>query len=570
MKTKMSLKRLLMCLLGAAMMLVLLPGPATAEEPQYGGTLRVLSQYPYIPPMSWDNKDWNWKHARDTGLVLEHLMVGDLQKGPRGTDEYDFKSNAWWPPEYRKGELAESWEIKEDPLRIEFKLREGIYWQEKPGVMERRELVADDVVYSMERIMDSSKAIDGYTYYVDKWEAVDKYTVAMHMKEFNWNWWYHWTMSYYGAVIPEEVVEAGPKDWKNLTGTGPFMLEEYDTGNAMIFSKNDDYWDKTPIGDEEYQLPFVDEIRELLIKDNSSRISALRTGKVDMMMWIGWRDVDSLKKSSPELKWDKYLAPSPATLALRNDTEPFDDIRVRKALNLAVNQKEIVEKYWEGHAELIGYPFIASWDGYFTPYEELPSETQELFEYDPEKAKKLLEEAGYPDGFTFTTQVSSDTQWTMEMAQLLASYFSKIGVNMEIDSMEYSAYLSKMTSKEHTAGYLFTNDHGNPQAVLRKNFETGETWNPYMFDDEHFNEKLDEIRSNKDLDPDERRKMLKDLNVYVLGQAPAVWLPGQYRFVAWWPWVKNYYGEQRVGCIRPGPILSRIWIDQELKKEMGY
>jgi peptide/nickel transport system substrate-binding protein len=381
-----SLKHALPYLLAVALVLALWPGTAAAEKPQYGGTLRVLSQDPYIPPMSWDNYDWNWKHAHDTGLLLEHLMFGNLQKGPRGTNEFNFHSNAWWPPEYRAGELVESWEIKKDPLRLVFKLREKIYWQEKPGIMESRELVADDVVFSMQRLMESPKAIKGYTYYVDRWEALDKYTVAVYLKEWNWNWWYHWTMSYYGAVVPRELAEAGPKKWENMCGTGPFMLEKYDTGSAMIFSKNDNYWGKEPVSGKEYQLPFVDSIRELLIKDAASRLSAMRTGKVDLMMWIGWRDVESLKKTCPELKWDKYLAPSPATLALRNDTKPFDDIRVRKAMNLAVNQQEIVDKYWQGNAELIGYPFIATWDGYYTPPEDLPPEVRELFSYDPEKA----------------------------------------------------------------------------------------------------------------------------------------------------------------------------------------
>ncbi|RJQ74404.1 MAG: ABC transporter substrate-binding protein [Desulfobacteraceae bacterium] len=568
---KTSCKHLLLGLLAASLLLAAWPLCAGAEEPQYGGTLRVLSQYPYIPALSWDNYDWNWKHAKDTGLVLEHLMVGDLQKGPRGTNGYHFKSNAWWPPEFRTGELAESWQVEKDPLRVVFKLRKGVYWQAKPGVMEARELVADDVVYSMQRILQSPKAIKGYTYYVDRWEAIDKYTVALYMKEWNENWWYHFTMSYYGAIQPPEMDKAGAKKWENLCGTGPYMLESYDSGVGMVYAKNPKYWGKELVKGKPYQLPFTDSIRELLIRDEASRISALRTGQVDLMMNIFWRDVESLKKSCPDLKWDKYLAPSPATFALRNDTKPFDDIRVRRALNLAINQQEILEKYWEGNAELIGYPYPADWGlEYYTPLGKLPQEVQELFSYNPKKAKQLLAEAGYPKGFEFTTQVSSGTQWTVELGQLLVAYLAKVGITMKLDTMEYPAYLSKMTSKTHTAGYLFTNDTGNPLAVLRKNFETGETWNPYMYNDPVFNKELSELRGNISMSDAERRERYRKLNVYMLGQAPAVWLPGQYNYVAWWPWVKNYYGEQRVGCIRPAPIWASIWIDQNLKKKMGY
>ena len=128
-------------------------GAATAaEKPQYGGTLRFLDMSPGLSPMTWDNADWVWKHGHDTGFYMEHLMMGDLQKGPRGTNQYAFHASAWIPPDVARGELLEKWEVKKNPLRIVFHLRKGVYWQEKPGVMKSREFVADDVVYSMTRL----------------------------------------------------------------------------------------------------------------------------------------------------------------------------------------------------------------------------------------------------------------------------------------------------------------------------------------------------------------------------------------------------------------------------------
>ena len=474
------------------------------------------------------------------------------------------------PPDSRGGELAESWEVKRDPLRLVFHLRKGIHWQEKPGVMKSREFTADDVVYSLTRSKNSPKAIPLYLDFVDRFEATDKYTMTAFLKEWSWNWWYRFGMGYYDAIQPPEMEAAGPRKWENICGTGPFMLSDYVSGSAMTFTKNSNYWGKEPIDGKQYQLPFCDTIKEMLIRDPSTRLTALRTGKVDLMHLVDFRDVKNLKKTNPELKWDRYLAPSPLTLALRMDTKPFDDIRVRQALNLAVNQQEIVDAYFEGEAELIGYPYPASWPEYHTPLKDMPPEVKELFSYDPKKAKKLLAEAGYPNGFKFTTQVNSGSQVSMEIAQMVTAYLAQIGVTMELEPMQYSAYLSKMTSKTHTPGYLFSNDHGNPFATIRKNFLPGQTWNPYMFNDEWLAKKWHELVSNPDLSEEALIKELKALNVYVMGKAPAVWLPGGYYYVAWWPWVKNYYGEQRVGAIRPGPIWARIWIDQELKKKMGY
>ena len=132
---------------------------AGAEEPQYGGILRMCNLGASLNPGTWDNADWHWKHGHDTGPVIEHLFMGNLQKGPRGTNEYPFTASAWIPPHVMRGELVESWEKEDNPLRLVFNLRKGVYWQEKPGVMQRREFTADDVVYSMNRLKNARRAI---------------------------------------------------------------------------------------------------------------------------------------------------------------------------------------------------------------------------------------------------------------------------------------------------------------------------------------------------------------------------------------------------------------------------
>jgi peptide/nickel transport system substrate-binding protein len=567
---KVHFKHLFLGMLALVLVWGFIPSDAAAQEPQYGGTLRMITMYPHVPPMSWDNKDWNWKHAHDTGLFLEHLMVGNLQKGPRGTNEYGFQADAWWPAEFLTGELAESWKIEKKPLRVVFKLRKGIYWQEKPGIMKAREFVADDVVYSMQRIITSPKAIKGYIDSVDRWEKIDKHTVALYLKHWDENWWYNFGNSYYAAILPKEMAEAGATKWQNMSGTGPYMLANYETGSSITSTKNPNYWGKEMINGKAYKLPFTDTIKELLIRDEASRISALRTGQVDLMFDIHHRFKKSLEQTCPQLQWKKLLIPSPAIFAMRMDTKPFDDIRVRRAMNLAINQQEIVDKYWEGNAELIGYPYPVIWKGYHTPLNELPPDVRELFTYNPEKAKKLLAEAGYPNGFTFTAMVSSSAQWQVELTQLLKAYLAKVGINMEIKTTEYPALLSALTSKTHTAGFMFNSGWTNPQACLRKNFKTKETWNPYMFSDPYFDKEYDKLKGDLSISDGERREGWKKLNVYVMAKAPAIWLPGHYKYIAWWPWVKNYYGELAVGCMRPGPIWARIWIDQAQKKKMGF
>ena len=144
------------------------------------------------------------------------------------------------------------------------------------------------------------------------------------------------------------------------------------------------------------------------------------------------------------------------------DQKPFNDIRVRRAMNLAVNKKEIIDSFFGGNAELHTYPFPPSFKDVYTPLEKLPPSARELYTYNPEKAKKLLAEAGYPNGFTFKAQISNASQTSMDLAAMVVAYLAKIGVNLELEPMDYPSYLSRMTKKNHSEGYFFSNDHGGP------------------------------------------------------------------------------------------------------------
>ena len=203
------------------------------------------------------------------------------------------------------------------------------------------------------------------------------------------------------------MADAGATNWKNANGTGPFMLPTSCRAIPTPTSKNPIYWDKEKIGGSEYKLPFVDKIIYRTIKDEATQLTALRTGKLDILETIRWQAVDELKKSAPQLKWSRWLNMSGTFLAMRIDTKPFDDIRVRRALNMAVNKQEIVKAYYGGNAELFAYPQHPDYTGYFEPLERCRPRCKELFTYNPEKAKKLLAEAGYPNGFSFKVQVCS-------------------------------------------------------------------------------------------------------------------------------------------------------------------
>lgn len=552
---------------GIAMAMAAGGAAAQAEAPKYGGSLEIGTAYVTLSALSWDLADWNWKQNHDTGQFYEQLFAADLSKAKRLGGKYSFIPDAWLPADALRGELAESWKWT-DPLTLEIKLRKGVKFPAKPGVMAERELVADDVIFSFNRQNASPKKIPTYFDHVEKFEATDKHTLVMKLKEYNAEWDYRFGWGYYSGIIPKEVVAAGAGNWKNVNGTGPFMLTDFVQGNSNTYTKNSIYWGKEKIGGKEYKLPFVDKVVYRTIKDEATQHSALRTGKLDIHESVRWQAVDELKKSAPQLQWSKWLDTNGVFLSMRVDSKPFDDIRVRRALNLAVNKQAIVKEFYNGNAELFSYPQHPDYVGYYEPLEAMPAAVKDLFTFDPAKAKKLLAEAGYPKGFSFKVQVCSCQPDHMELLPLVAAYLEQVGVKLEIQPMEYGAFLSAMTSKKNAPGYFMRNGHTNPTTTIRKSFVKAQTWNPSQWSDEEYDKKMAAVYLERD--EQTRQRMLKLMTREILEKAPYLWLPTPYLFTAWWPWVKNYGGELRAGAVRPGPIYARIWVDQDMKKKMGF
>lgn len=540
---------------------------SAAEEPQYGGVLNVGTVSVTISALSWDPGDWTWKSSHDTGMVREQLFAADLTRSVRNGGPYPFIADAYLPEESMRGELAESWEW-EDPLTLVIHLRKGVMFTELPGVMKARELVADDILYTFELINSSPKKIPTYFDHIDHISARDSHTVVFHLNEFNAEWAYRFGYGYYSGIVPREMELVDRKNWRTVVGTGPFRMSRYILSNRQSYARNENYWDTETIDGKSWSLPFIDELNYRIIKDEATQLSALRTGQLDILEAIRWIAVDHLKETTPELKWNRWLGTGGTFIALRTDQKPFDDVRVRRALNLAINQREIVDAFYGGHAEMMAYPQHPGFGDYYEPLEEMPASVQELFTYNPEKAKQLLAEAGYPDGFEIDLQVCSCSPVNMDLVPLLDSYLAKVGVRVSIKPMEYASFLSAMTTRTHAPAYFMGSGHVNPTTTLRKSFVTGQTWNPSMYSDPSFDARMDTLYKTRD--EGERIRIARELTVEILDQAPYVWLPNAYVYTAWWPWVKNYGGELRAGAVRPGPIYARLWIDQQLKRELGF
>ena len=278
--------------------------------------------------------------------------------------------------------------------------------------------------------------------------------------------------------MPKEVADAGAGNWKNVNGTGPFMLTDFVQGNSNTYVKNPNYWDKEKINGVEYKLPFVDKIVYRTIKDEATFLTALRTGKLDMLEAIRWWAVDELKKSAPQLQWSKWLSmtghlPGDARrhqAVRRHPRPPRAQHRGQQAgdrQGILRRQRRAVRL--SAASRLCRLFRAARGDAGFG---------QGTVHLQSRKAKKLLAEAGVPKGFTFKVQVCSCSPDHMDLLPLVAAYLEQVGVKIEIQPMEYGAFLSAMTSKTNAPGYFMSNGHTNPTTTIRKSFVRGQVWNP--------------------------------------------------------------------------------------------
>ncbi|OGO36836.1 MAG: hypothetical protein A2147_10145 [Chloroflexi bacterium RBG_16_57_8] len=515
-------------------------------------------------------------------LTNDELMRGDWAKGPAGTGATDWAGGFIGRAELETASLAETWELPDDETII-YRIRKGVHWALNPAseasrLVNGRELTADDVVYSINRNFFTKTAYlyGAYVpggYAPTSAKALDKYTVevkvpkTMHglmllvVGDFMWMW-------------PHEVIEryGDMKDWRNSVGTGPFIITDFVSNSSITFRKNPKYWMTDPVGPGKgNQLPYVDTVKRLIISDISTRLAALRTGKIDMLPGIAWEDAESITKSTPQIMYAVgYVSPTLPVGRLDKAELPFQDIKVRQALNMAVNKQALVDDYYGGHAALLGYPWppTRTHENIYTPLDEQSSAVQDLFTYNPAKAKTLLAEAGYPNGFK--TKIICDGASTQpDLLSIVREDLLKVGVDMEIQPKESGVYTSIFRGRTHEEMLMKGSvDYAFPFRMLMVRKESFD--NPAYFEHEYTRKAYEEVSRLVGIDDAAVNRVLKDVGKFSLEQAWGIWLPASQQYRMWWPWVKNYQGEQDVGYFDPYQYIHYLWIDSALKRSMGY
>ncbi len=558
--------------------------PSTGKmvtAPEYGGTIT----YPYNVILETTDPHASGHFASDIDSVNQKLAVPDWGID---RDKLDYKSG-YVSMEFYVGQLAESWE-QPDPLTYIFHIRQGVHYALDPDseasrLVNGRELTADDVVYSIQRHTAqgdfTERPVRTYEMINLPWESIeatDKFTVVIKMKEFSLIALRAIITEDTGWILPPEVIEkyGNYEDWKNVVGTGPLMLTDWTEGVSKTWTKNPDYWGYDPKYPQNL-VPYVDEIRALYMPERATALSALRTGKIDFSgnvpLLKTLDDVMSLQRTNPEITVTTTFGTATTVFTMNTHKPPFDDIRVRRAMQMALDLEEISDTYYGGLARWepqggVGKAVV----GYNTSFDEYPEEVKQYYIYDPEGAEKLLDEAGYArgaDGVRLKVHLHHRDVSDLGYTEIAVSYWREIGIDVDVgiyDTPSWVAARADTTLYELATSYqAFT---FNP-----------ETWVTYYRTDyKHRSEYIGGYQSPEMTalydaffaakTVEEQQRIFKEFDMEVgIRRHNQVWGPIAPGFVQAQPWVIGYNGE--VTGNRPRLALVHLWIDQEMKEAMG-
>lgn len=373
--------------------------------------------------------------------------------------------------------LATSWTVSDDGLTYVFQLREGVTFHNG------RPFTAEDVVYSYERIMDpdtGSPLASRFTE-VASVEATGEHEVTFRMNTAFAPFLSNLTNL---TVVPREVVEANGNLQQVAVGTGPFMLEEIVPDTYVLLVANPDYY-------REGQ-PGVAEIRYNVVPEASTRAAGIRTGTYHLIPDVDPATAETLRGArGVTLMGVQDLAYT--LLGFNVTREPFDDPKVREAINYAIDRDEIVEAVYFGNAVPGGplSPGLQAW----------ATDTSAFACYDTnlDRARDLLAEAGYPNGFETSILTFGTIQVVSDLAQVLQAQLGQVGIDVDVNIAEFGAFVQGWRNSDFDMFVSLNGGSSDPDGYLHRTFVTGGSTNVYKFSDPAVDQLLNQGRTTSDM-----------------------------------------------------------------------
>jgi len=405
--------------------------------------------------------------------------------------------------------LAAKWEQSKDGMSWTFFLRKGVKFHDGTPFN------AEAVKVFIERMIGPEKPSRAglYTPFVNTVDIIDEYTVKINLKAPFAFFLNNLAHSASGIVSPTALKTLGKDIARKAVGTGPFKFVEWVHGDHLTMVRNDDYWDGKP---------YLDKIIVKTVKEDSARVMMLQSGDAQLIVRIPPEDIARLEKD-PKIKLDSTETLRVLYIGINCNKKPFTDVRVRQALNYAVDRESIVKNIYQGRALVSSNIVAPLTTGYFAT---------RGYSYDPERAKKLLAEAGYPNGFKAKLwSPQGRYPKDFEMAQAIQQQLKKVGIDCTLDTMEWAAYLAatrKPPEENESELFLLGWAPSSAEArwILYPLFTT-EQWVPKGNNRSFYsNKEFDEMvtKFTKATSKAEMDKYLKEAQELLVKEAPSIFI----------------------------------------------
>jgi peptide/nickel transport system substrate-binding protein len=523
---------------------LLAPESARAQAPKRGGTLRLAQ---IADPVTGFDPHQTISFLTMIPLSFAYSRLLKVKAGPS-------VKPMTYPIE---PDLAESWTQLADTTYV-FKLKKGVRWHPKPPV-NGREFTADDVKYTYERFLTiAGNGNKPVLESIDKIEVLDKHTVKFTLKEPN-AWFLDMLASTSTWIIARECVEkfGDLKKVESVVGTGPWMLERWEPNVRLSYVRNPHYF--VP------ELPYADAVEVIIDKDPSSRLATWLAGKLDFapeyQQVVRRLDLATAKQRKPNLQTVEYAWFTSGSTGFKLDKPPFNDVRVRRALSRATSLAEVFETNAFSQGHWVPNPAVpaahAEWS---IPIDQLGPEGRNLYEYSTADAKRLLAEAGHPNGFK--TQVEAPGTGYgpdfLDFVQTTVKNWKAAGIDADLKLKEYGAFISATIYGKFDQMFLgLRGAWTDPEAYFYRWFMPGQPLNVWGVNDPRLTDMINLQR--RTFDVAKRKQIVFDIQRYLAEQA-YFGADGSVKVVsAWEPYIKNYMPNNGFDY---GGRLMAAWIDK--------
>jgi peptide/nickel transport system substrate-binding protein len=474
------MKRVLLTVVTIVAVLLVAWGPAAADEPKMGGTL--------VYGTGTDAHTLDPQMVTDVPTSRVVMWIHDCLVY-RDTDGNLIPS------------LAESWSVSEDKLNWTFKLREGVKFHDGTP------FTAEAVKYSFDRIKDpeigsprkSTAAV------VEEVEVVDDHTVVFKTSKSFAPFLAQLTAYNLAILNPNQAKKHGKEYAQHPSGTGPFKLESWTPGEEIVLVKNEDYW-----GDG----PYLDKLVVKIVPEDSARVMMLMSDELDVIASVPAIMLDRLKKAK-NVKILRKTGFRTIYIGLNTEMEPFTDRKVREAAALAIDAQPIVDGVLGGVGTVGG--------GFESPVIFGAHQNLEPYPHNPEKAKKLLAEAGYPDGLTVDFYTPTGRYlMDRQVAEAVQAQLKEVGIEAKLHAPDWGTYRQMLDEGDKIPMFLLGKGSPTGDLDLTQTLVTmcGGKMNHFNYCNERVDELIEAQRGI--VDQKERLEALAEMQEIVYEDIPLV------------------------------------------------